>query len=499
MLSDTVLDPLTGRARVELFLDERTNALLARGEPAPLEGLRAQIAQLDAPPPLEGEVLVIRPRFSDPEALAKQLEALAGGGGPGGARFTIARHASTRSLLIAADAATQREILELVDALDVEPPLISIEAQVLEVATSGTLALGVDAFIPSTNPADPGRSIFGLGVGDPFDQFPDPLDASFIGRYARNPIVIPIIGPNGIPVNVSLPRDIVQLKAGQGQARVRTLMQPQLMTLSGEEHEFSAGLNLPVPTAAAVSAQAGNAGGDPLTTRVNVERQDVGLRLRVKPFVGEAGGVRIALDLEVTGLQPSAAGSRSDVGPELTRRTLKVHTRVEDGGVAVLGMYLERGTQSSETGAPGLKDMPVLGNLLRQNFDQDGERSLILTLQARILRGADERLADTIRLRTAHERVLARSGALGAQGGAWALRVATRTRRADADALAESLGEIAGKRAQVVPWRWAAAEHFDIVLAGFQNVRAAADALPPLAALGWAAELVAVPTGTARN
>lgn len=501
LLAEAMRDPLTGRARAELFLDERTNALLVRGEPELLERVRTRVAELDAPPRDDGEVLVIRPRFADVDALADQLEARArgtggrapAGGGALAGRFTIARHPSTRSLLIRADAAARQEVRALVEALDVEPPLIALEVDVLEVATTGKLALGVDAFIPSTDPSNPGRTIFGLGVGDPFDQSPDPLDPAFIARYARNPVVVPIIGPGGIPVNVSLPRDIVQLKAAEGEARVRSLLQPRLMTLSGAEHEFSAGANVPIPTASAESAE--GAVDDPLQTRVNIERQDVGLRLRVKPTAGVEGSVRVAVDLEVTGVQPSATGARGDIGPELTRRALQATTQVEDGGVAVLGMLLERGSRRAESGPPVLKDTPVLGNLLRQSFDEEGERTLIVTLQARILRSADERLADTIRIRTAHERALARSGSLRADGSAWALRVATRTTRADAEALAERIGELAGRRARVAAWRWEGAERFDVVLAGFADVRAAAAAIPELEQRGWLAELVPVPSG----
>jgi Flp pilus assembly secretin CpaC len=301
---------------------------------------------------------------------------------------------------------------------------------------------------------------------------------------------VPIIGPGGIPVNVALPRDIVQLKAAGGEIEVRTLMRPHLMTLSGEEHEIVAGLNVPVPTAAAESAGGGGA-SDPLSTRVSIERQDVGLRLRVKPVAGQAGDVLLAIDLDVTNLFPSLAGGRADIGPTIERRTLRAHTRVDDGGVAVLAMLLEKNQNSFETGAPYLKDVPVVGNLLRQTLDGHGTRHLVIAVQASIARSADERLADTIRLRTAHERALARGGAL--QGEGWALRVATRTTGADAETLAEKLGEIAGKRARVVAWEWAGARRYDVVLSGFAGVGAAADAIPALEAGGWHAELVALP------
>jgi general secretion pathway protein D len=500
LLGESVRDPFTGRLRAELFLDERTNALVVRADAQALAQVRAQAAELDAAPADEGEVLVIQPRFADPEKLAAQLEAAAGSVAPAAsgpaaavarlAPISIARHPSTRSLLITADAATRRALRALADALDTEPPLIAVEVNVLEVATIGRLALGFDAFIPTTDPSNPGRTIVGLAVGDPFDQQADPLDATFIARYARDPVVIPVVGPGGVPVNVTLPRDIVQLKAAEGEARVQMLMQPRLVALSGEEHEFSAGLNVPIPVSSAASAE--GATGNPLQTRVNVERQDVGLRLRIRPTAGEEGSVRVAVDLEVTALQPGAEGTRTDVGPELAQRTLQATTRVENGGVSVLASVLERSQGSAERGVPMAMDAPVLGNLLRQSYDRQLERTLVLTLQARILRSADERLADTIRVRTAHERALARAGDLSADG-AWALRVATRARRADAEALAQSLGEIAGRRARVVAWRWEGAERFDVAIGGFAAASEAAAALPELETRGWLAELVPVP------
>jgi hypothetical protein len=77
--------------------------------------------------------------------------------------------------------------------------------------------------------------------------------------------------------------------------------------------------------------------------------------------------------------------------------------------------------------------------------------------------------------------------------GRWVLRVATRTSRPDAEALAAQLGEIAGSRARVSAWSWDGAERFDVVFSGFRDVRQAAAALTELEAAGGSAELVAVP------
>jgi general secretion pathway protein D len=509
LLADALLDPLTGRPRAELFLDERTNALIARAEPGPLAALRAQLAELDVAPETTGFASVIRLRFADADALAKLLSGIASGRTPSvsaapraasalaGADFSVVADKPSRSLVVTGDAAAQRLVRSVVDQIDVAPPTISVEAQVLEVVTTGQLALGVDAFLPTTDPANPGESVFGVGIGDPFDQVADPIDATFLARYAKTPFVVPIIGPGGVPVNVTLPRDIVQIKAAEGEARVTTLMRPHLLTISGEEHELTTGLNVPVPVGSTESAEGQEVAGDPLQTHVDIQRQDVGLRLRVKPIAGLAGDVRIAVDLELTDLLPSATGSRRDVGPTLASRKLQAHTAVEDGGVAVLGMLLERSETSIETGAPVLKDVPVLGHLLTQTLDRGGERRLLIALQAHIQRSPDERLADTIRLRMAHERSLARSGVLHGERAGWGLRVATRTARADAEALAAELGKVGKRRPRVVAWEWEGAERFDVVLAPYESAFDANEVLGRLRAQGLGAELVAMPSGEA--
>lgn len=499
LLEELTVDPLTGRARVELWVDERSNALIVRGASEPLAALRAQIAELDAAPEPGGEIDVIRPRFADPEKLAELLRGFAAGTGASGAEvpaeastlagrsFGVAVHPSTRALVVSADAATQRIVRDVAERLDREPPAIEVGLHVLELLTSGMIQLGASAFLPTADPGDPGN-VGAISINDPFTLRP----AIGFGRYVRDPVVIPVFDPNGVPLPpIILPRDIVDVHASAGDVIARTVMRPHLMTASGEEQEIAAGFNVPVPTAAAPSAQGGTV--DPLQTRVNVERQDVGLRVRVKPISGEEGDVRLTVDLELSDLRPAASAQTGELGPVIGRRTLHANARVKPGGVALLGMLLEQSAVSDESGPPYLKEIPVLGTVLRETTDTSASRHLLIAVQAHTLRSADERIADAIRLRTAHERALARRAALRVEGDSWALLVATRTQRADAEALAASLGEIAGRAANVTAWTWAEAERFDVVFSGFANVAEAARGLAELEERGWSAQLIAVP------
>jgi general secretion pathway protein D len=498
LLAEALIDPFTRRARAELFLDERTNALIARAEPAALAALRAQIEELDAAPQSDGEVAVFRVRFADAGKLAEQLQAYTTGeraiGDPFGlsafqpGQVSIVADVPSRSLLVSGDAAAQREVRRLLEQLDVAPPTIRVRAHVAEVITTSQLALGVDAFLPSTDPSDPGRTVFGLGLGDPFGIAAPPFDPTFFGGYRRRSLfTITIPTPDG-PVDVDI-REAAQIRAQAGDVFVRSLMQPQLLMTSGEEHELAAGFNVPIPSAATDSA--GGDASDPLTTRTNIERQDVGIRLRLKPVAGQTGEVLIAVELEISGVAPTIGSTRADLGPTLLKRTLQAHTRLDDGGMAVLGMVLERASGEVATAPPFLMDAPVLGNLLTQRVENENQRRIVIALEARIERSADERLADSIRMRTAHERALARHGGLRGKRATWALLVATRTSEADARGLAAELAGVAGKRARVVAWKWDGAERWDVVVAGFAHASDAIAALPELEARGWSPELIA--------
>ncbi len=497
ILEEASRDPLSGRSRVELWSDERTSSLIVRGTSQAVAAMRARIAELDALPDLTGEIAVIRPSYADPEKLAKILEGLAAGSAPAGAAvaggaqlagrgLTVSVHASTGALVVAADPGTLRVVRDVVAELDREAPVIALELQVLDITTTGRLALGFDAFIPLT---DPELDTFaGVATGDPLDLAPDPVDPTAIVRYARDPLVIPVVNPDGTIDEVVLPRDIVQLKAAAGELSARTLMSPHLLATSGEEHELAAGLNVPIPNTAAESAV--GATEDVLTTRVSIDRQDVGLRVRVKPLAGQAGEVKVTVDVELSNVLPSQSAS---LGPSLGKRTLHATARLAHGRVAVLGMALEQSFDAREFGAPFLKDVPVAGNLVNQTLDQSARRHLLVAIQARIERSADERIADAIRLRTAHERALARHGALREEQSRWALLVSTRTREEDARALAESVGEIAGRTARVIEWEWADARRYDVVLSGFASITDASAALPELETRGFTAQLLAVP------
>jgi len=490
-----------------IWHDERSNSVLMRARAARLAELRAWLEELDRPPVGQGSIRVIRPLNADVTKLAETLTKLSQGDpaatrafqrgeGLAGRSFHVAAHESTGALLVEGDPETQSIVRDVVEEIDRRPPSISVDVLVLEINTSRSLALGFDAFLPFGDADDPDETMAGAfsiqrGPGGVFAPITDPGVGFF--RYAREPLVIPIIGPGGIPIEVVVPREIVQITAAEGIVTARTLLRPHLVALSGEEHELVAGDNVPVLIGA--TNEAGDpAATDPLTIRNDIERRDVGTILRVKPTAGQTGDVRLEVELEASRLRPIATAIAQQLGPVIEQRKLQAVTRLEHGQVAVLGMALDDEIQERDAGVPWLKDIPILGWWARSTVSERMKRSLVIAVQAGIERAPEQRLADSVRHRLAFERTLARRGklAIGNEDG-YALLVTTRDSEVEAHGVASALEDEGARTPRVVAWEWDGDPRWDVYVGGFGTLREASDAAVPLVAEGWKPEVVALP------
>jgi len=264
-------------------------------------------------------------------------------------------------------------------------------------------------------------------------------------------------------------------------------MRPHLLVSSGEEQQIFAGDQVPIPVAAT-----GTGTGSPLEVRQSVERQDVGVLLRVRPTLGEAGVVRLELDLEVSRVATGIVLG-GGVGPVLRQRQVQSTIRLADGEVAVVGLSRERRAEATQNGTPFLADAPGIGALFRATREQSRETEIAIAVRARVLRDDAELAADGIRRRLGVERSLARLGPLGADAGApWAVLAATREDAAAARELEAALAR-EGFATRVVTWTWQGLTRFDVYATGFAQLADAAAAASRLAARGLSAELVPLP------
>jgi general secretion pathway protein D len=508
-----------GLPGVEAWPDERTGALVLRAPPEQMEAARAFLEEIDRPAIGRGRVAVIPMRWADPDSLAQLLTGLAAGGPAPetgaeaavagsleGRQFTATAYPPTHALLVSGDPDTLGVVAEVVDQLDRPPVIVNVELVVLQVIYDASLDLGFDAFIPLSDPNSPDdwiASFLANPSGGGLFQPGSGTGPAYAARFTRAPLVIPFVDSDGDPASLIVPRASAVLTANDGRVNSTQLLRPQLRMLAGEEQEIFAGNNIPVSVSRAAPASTTQTGAptspapvstaNPLTISQNVERQDVGVRLRVKPTVGEAGGVRLELDVDVTSLAPSLAGDVDEVGPTIRQRRLTSIIHLDDGEFAVVGFAREPVYEDTATGIPWLMKVPVLGWAFRTSNQRSVNARLVIAAQARLERTPEESLADSVRQRLAFERSSARfehfpTGA----PTTWALRAAALADRAEAEAIAARLSTDA-RPARVTRWESSGGPVFDVTLFGFPTLPDANETALALREEGWNPEIVVLP------
>jgi general secretion pathway protein D len=158
------------------------------------------------------------------------------------------------------------------------------------------------------------------------------------------------------------------------------LSTPTLVTLDNEEAEIVIGRNVPFLTGSFTSTGAGDSATNPFQT---IQRQDVGLTLKIKPQINEGSALRLDIEQEVSSIAPSVAGA-SDIVTK--KRAIKTNVMVDDGQIVVLGGLIEETVGEDEQKVPLLGDIPLLGNLFKSRATDVTKTNLMVFIHPVILR-----------------------------------------------------------------------------------------------------------------
>lgn len=505
----------TVKLDLEVWSDQRTNAVLYRGSAREVERLASFIDRIDRPIKGEGEIRVLRVLNRDAEEVAELIRGLGQSAGSrdgssgedasplADADFEIAVEKASRSLVVRADTRTHEIIRETLERIDELPQLIAIDITVSELRTPSSYALGFAFSVPLTPGNDTGELLGRLtSAPRPGGLLAIPTErTSLFGRLTRDSgVPFTIEGGDGIEIPIE---DTAVIEGEEFSARNNVLLQPSLIVVAGERHEIFVGENVPIP----VSGDADEPGGDSvdgvediLQQTTTIDRKDIGIRLTIEPRAGREGRIQLELEIEITTLEfpgplgNTPAGNVANVGPSYLNRSLNVTAHLDDGETAIIAMDREAREFDSTFGTPWLSQIPFLRWLFTTNREDHMESRLIISARARRVSSPAELVADTIRRRLAFQRSSARGATLEATEGApFGVRVTTRSLESDAIAIAEGLS-FEGYPTKVHKWTLADVDYYDVYIISFESMADAAEVATRLSKEGWEADLVVLPT-----
>ncbi|QDH72318.1 type II secretion system secretin GspD [Brevundimonas sp. M20] len=283
------------------------------------------------------------------DTTAGATPAAVAGGAAGTLRLTA--DPRTNSLILLADDAEYRNVVDIVRELDAPPPQVLIEATIAEVTLNDRLRFGVQWFLDDGDLTG--------GFSSTSNDEAAPSFPGFSLSYATLDI-----------------RAV--LNALSTVTDVQLVSTPRVLVLSNETAELQVGDQVPIITQTAVGLNN--------DSRIlnSVQYRDTGVVLSVTPRVTESGRMFIQIEQEVSEV---AGTTTSDIdSPTIQQRRLNTRIQVEDGQLVVLGGLLRSSTSLGDTGVPYLSRIPALGALFRSRDNNQRQTELVMFLRPKVIR-----------------------------------------------------------------------------------------------------------------
>ncbi|MEO0576209.1 MAG: type II secretion system secretin GspD [Pseudomonadota bacterium] len=387
----------TGQA-VQLVADARTNSVLVSGPSATRLKTRTLIAQLDSPQEAGGLTQVRYLRYALAEELATKLAGQVqssggaqGGGAPSqraGGEVNIWADERTNALVMTAPQAEMRELMSVIDKLDVRRAQVLVEALIVEVTVDRNSNLGVTWAVDGSDSntaagitdfnAGGGATVRGVGTGLLTD------DNAAIASAISTGLTLGVgrIADNGTSFAAIL-------SALQGDANTNVISTPTLVTLDNQEAKIEIGQEVPFITGQFTNSGGNNNGAvNPFQT---VNREKIGTLLEITPQINEGNAILMKIKQEISSLSNSADA----VDLITNERLIETSVIIEDGGILVLGGLIEDTLRESDQRVPILGSIPVLGNLFRSRRTEKLKTNLMVFIKPRILRDGISTLDET--------------------------------------------------------------------------------------------------------
>ena len=368
---------------IKISADERTNSVLLSGETSVRLKYRAIIADLDSPVESSGNTHVVYLRYADATNLAtilsnvgqevikaesKNVSGGAGGSAAKGESVNVQADESANALVISAPASIYPSLRAVIQQLDIPRAQVHIEAIIAEVSLDTTNELGVQWIFNNQDDGPVGAVQFS-GAGASFDGILNGVipDGATLGLGQ--------IDDNGLSIATII-------RALQGDAETNLLSTPSIVTLDNQEAEIIVGQNVPFVTGESTSASSDTS--NPFRT---IERQDIGISLKVKPQINEGDAITMEIEQEVSNISSSTA---STVDIITNKRSIRTTVQLEDGALLVLGGLIDDVVRTGVQKVPLLGDIPILGALFRSKKTDTVKRNLMVFVRSTVIKDPEK-------------------------------------------------------------------------------------------------------------
>lgn len=251
---------------------------------------------------------------------------------------------------------------------------VMLRVKIAEASRNAVRMLGVNAlqggsdfFSGSTIGGNPN----GINIGAPDGAGVNNIPFSFNNETSMS---------SSVTLFAGFPQSDLQffLQALEDNQYLRILAEPNLVCLSGEQAEFLAGGEVPIPIVQGSGAGAGST--------ITIEYKEFGVRLNFEPQVMGDGSIRLHVEPEVSDVSEiNAVAIEGFSIPSFTTRRAQTTLELKNGQTFAMAGLIDRSSMARAQRVPALGRVPLFGSLFRSVRYQNRESEMIVLVTANLV------------------------------------------------------------------------------------------------------------------
>lgn len=302
----------------------------------------------------------------------------------------------TRSLVIVTDEDTHREMVGVIRTLDQPKPQVLIKVVFLEVTYNKGLDVGIEGSY-TFNVKNPLSATTGTrttttantAVNGTTTTTTNSTLAQDIGTAAntgQKATLQNLFGLSSLTQGsfVRLASDdwSATLHALASKGKVEILSRPSIMARNNQEAVIVVGSEVPFITASTLTSTG--------QTNNTIRYDNVGIILRVTPFITSEGTVEMIVAPEISALTDQTVPiGNNTFAPVISKRSAETVVVTPHAQTVVIGGLMQTQKTSAVQKIPLLGDIPYLGNAFRRTITSDTKTELLIFLTPYILKNAE--------------------------------------------------------------------------------------------------------------
>ena len=374
-----VIEPLlsnknsTIESSVTFAFDKRSNSIIMAGNKEKRSTVKDLISSLDKPLQGKGNTKVIFLNYIEANEIKPILSSMTGSIQDESKDSLISRadvniqaSETTNALIVTAPPSIIEVIESVISELDIKRSQVMIEAVIVEVSESFTNKLEI-LWQTSDSVMQPTAS-GSIAVSNFNSNSSSLLESGLNLGYFRNGDL------RGL------------LNAIKTDNFNNILSTPSIITIENEEAEILVGSTVPFVTGSqALSSSQSSTGITPYRT---IQREDVGITLKITPKVSKSGSITLDINQEVESVRQEDLPEGAQ-GLITDKRSIKTNVLVDDGQIIVLGGLIDGRKSLTKSKIPLLGDIPILGNLFKSTSESIIKQNMMVFIKPSIINDDD--------------------------------------------------------------------------------------------------------------